>query len=78
MGADCKSVAKASEVRILYPPPASTKAPDLLRSSSGAFVVSGWHHRVGGLDRILGDARPVGFRPRAYEAGNLSLAGAWW
>jgi hypothetical protein len=40
MGADCKSVAKATEVRILYPPHGNDKAPELRKRKSGAFVFS--------------------------------------
>ena len=40
MGADCKSVAKATEVRILYPPPAGRTAPDQLKPGPGPFSLS--------------------------------------
>ena len=36
MGADCKSVAKASKVRILHLPPPAQTAPDLRKRRSGA------------------------------------------
>ena len=39
MGADCKSVAKASKVRILDLPPRALKAPDQHVCRSGAFVM---------------------------------------
>src|SRR5690606_19378780 len=39
MGADCKSVAKATEVRILYPPPAGSTAPDQRGAGKGPLVV---------------------------------------
>jgi hypothetical protein len=37
MGADCKSVAKATKVRILDPPHARRTAPDLLQRGQGPF-----------------------------------------
>src|SRR5215471_13928535 len=37
MGADCKSVAKATKVRILDPPPGTTTAPDLRVRAPGPF-----------------------------------------
>ena len=48
MGADCKSVAKASKVRILHLPPPAETAPDLQRCSSGAVAVC---PIINGLDR---------------------------
>src|SRR5258706_5733626 len=39
MGADCKSVARATKVRILHPPPASRTAPDQRKRGSGAALV---------------------------------------
>jgi len=38
MGADCKSVAKASKVRILHLPPTGKTAPDLRKRWSGAVL----------------------------------------
>src|SRR5436305_1888302 len=40
MGAVCKTVAKASEVRILHPPQVQQTAPDLGDPGSGADLVS--------------------------------------
>jgi hypothetical protein len=39
MGADCKSVAKATKVRILHPPPGKQTAPDQLEAGPGPFAV---------------------------------------
>src|ERR1700749_4888704 len=39
MGADCKSVARATKVRTLHPPPAHEMAPELERSGRGPFPV---------------------------------------
>lgn len=49
MGADCKSVARATEVRILHPPPAAQTAPDLQRCSQGPFTVRPTETRSGPL-----------------------------
>ena len=40
MGADCKSVAKATEVRILYPPHGARSAPDLGFLGQGLILLS--------------------------------------
>ena len=38
MGVDCKSIAKASKVRILHLPPRAQRAPDLRKRRLGAFL----------------------------------------
>jgi hypothetical protein len=54
MGADCKSVAKATQVRILDPPQPRRTAPDLRLARSGVVPVwfpmrNAWSARVQGL-----------------------------
>lgn len=44
MGADCKSVAKATEVRILYPPPQGKRSPSPAETAVRGF--SRWSHWV--------------------------------
>jgi hypothetical protein len=44
-GVDCKSVAKATEVRILYPPQAHRTAPVPAETLTGAVLVVIWRVR---------------------------------
>jgi hypothetical protein len=57
MGADCKSVAKATEVRILYPPHGAKSAPDLGFPGRGLI--------------LLGLARSSRIRPSTAPSGQI-------
>src|SRR5664280_1848746 len=45
MGVDCKSIAKASKVRILHLPPCAERASDQRKRRSGALSYTWWGYR---------------------------------
>jgi len=62
---DCKSIAKASKVRILHLPPRVERASDLRKRRSGASSCTPW-----GYPNWVGQVAHHGLRPQTCERAN--------
>ena len=71
----CKSIAKASKVRILHPPPRAERAPDLRKRRLGAFSCTwrGYRKRPCLGDLQCRGSRVCGLRKRVWRTAGVEL-----